>query len=184
MRLGETGLKISDYLDAVEDEILRDSVGQIYYKNSDGHIISTGKAIRTNSMVSYILDRFQVEEINMEANIYIFPGHPIEITQFIDSKIKIPKEELDGAKCVLFCDTLSSNGKDEASITTSGEIRNITLNIEENEVSYNTETLCNFNEHLQTSSDHYTITATSVSKLDKFEYEYLIGIYLLILKEV
>ena len=35
MRLGETGLNIVDYLDAVEDEILRDDVGQIYYKNKD-----------------------------------------------------------------------------------------------------------------------------------------------------
>lgn len=184
MRLGETGLKISDYLDAVEDEILRDSVGQIYYKNGDGHIISTGKAIRTNNMVSYILDRFQVEEINMEANIYIFPGHPIEISEFIDSKIKIPKEELEDAKCVLFCDTLSSKGEDEASITTSSEIRDITLMIEDSEATYQTETLCDFINPLKSSSTHCTITATSVSKLNKFDYEYLIGIYLLILKGV
>ena len=184
VRLGETGLKLSDYLDAVEDEILRDNVGQIYYKNTDGHIISTGKATRTNSMVGYILDRFQIEENNMEAQIYIFPGHPSQISDFISSKLRVPKEELEGARGVLFCDTISSDGKDEASTTTSAHIRTIHLDIDGTETSCKTEVLFDIGKYITSSTNQCTITVTEISETGDFEYEYLIGIYLLILKEV
>lgn len=183
MRLGETGLNIVDYLDAVEDEILRDDVGQIYYKNKDGNIISTGKALRTTAMIDHILDMYQVEEANLEANIYIFPGHPSEINKTIVSNMKISNEDLNGSKCVLFCDTISSFALDTTVNNTVMIPRLIELVVNSNPLTVSSGELFDITEFISNSSSSVSITATQVSASDKYEVEYLVGIYLLILKE-
>lgn len=184
MRLGETGLNIADYLEAVEDEVLRDDIGLIYYKSSDGNIISTGKETRTSTMVDYILDKFQVEEMSLEANIYIFPGHPTEITKTIANNIKIANEELEGARCILFCDTISSSDADEAVINTREVTRDVDLVINSNPVSKTTGKMFTVDEFISNVTKEVSITATQVSACVDYKYEYLVSIYLLILKEV
>ena len=184
MRLGETGLNIEDYLEAVEDEILRDNIGEIYYKSVDGNIISTGKESRTSAMVDYILDKFHVEDMNLEANIYIFPGHPTEINTGFSHSIKILKEELGNAKCVLFCDTISSTDKDEAITNTVGVERKVSLSINGNATSIPTCKMFSIDRFISDVSTQVYIKATQVTPCEDYKYEYLIGIYLLLLKEV
>lgn len=184
MRLGETGLNISDYLDAVEDEILRDSVGELYYKSSDGNIISTSKASRTGLVIDYILDKFHIHDSNLEANIFIFPGHPIELTKLNKSTIYVGNEYIRDGKCVLFCDTISANDENDIASSTMNIDRNMSLTIDGTSINITSGKLIDISKYINPATNNVSLVASKISSNENYKLEYLIGIYLLILKEV